>query len=68
MKWGEDGVGWEKMWLSFKIRVQSVVVSNPGCTLEFPGLLNIFIIRPDINKLASNICGHAEVSVFSNIF
>lgn len=36
-------------------RVQSVVVSDLGYTLEFPGLLNIFIIRPDINKLASNI-------------
>lgn len=36
-------------------RVQSVVVSDLGCTLEFPGLINIFIIRPGINKLASNI-------------
>lgn len=68
MKWGISWGGVGKGKALFQDQsMQSVVVLSFGCMLEFPELLNIFIIRPD-NKLTSNFWVHAEASVFSNIF
>lgn len=69
MKWGVSWGGVGKGKALFQDQsMQSVVLLSFGCMLEFPELLNIFIIRPDTNKLTSNFWVHAEASVFSNRF